>query len=159
VRLLKETNMRASSIPLAIGALLTAASLHSAAADAEIISLRAFSPPMERSAFRRSGIEEASNFRRDGERARRTRSGGYGDGFAPYDEGGGPSADGGYGPAAGGSTVNIEIRIAPPSSACAPMQAVASAPGPKIITIGPQPDEAHTGKMPIIIYGTHGGVY
>ena len=138
--------MRASSIPLAIGALLTAASLHSAAADAEIISLRAFSPPMERSAFRRSGIEEASNFRRDGERARRFRSGG-------------PSADGGYGPAAGGSTVNIEIRIAPPSSACAPMQAVASAPGPKIITIGPQPDEAHTGKMPIIIYGTHGGVY
>jgi len=131
--------MRASSIPLAIGALLTAASLHSATAGAEIISLRAFSPPMERSAFLRSG--------------------GYGDGFAPYDDGGGPSADGGYGPAAGGSTVNIEIRIAPPSSACAPMQAVASAPGPKIITIGPQPDEAHAGKMPIIIYGTHGGVY
>jgi hypothetical protein len=76
--------MRASSISLVIGALLTAASFHPAAAGATIVSsARHFvSPtgmshrPMEHSAAGRFGAVEAKVFRHEGERARRFPSAG-----------------------------------------------------------------------------------
>jgi hypothetical protein len=159
--------MRASSIGLVIGALLTAASFHSAAAGATIVSSpRHFvSPtgmahrPMEPSAAGRFGAVEAKVFRRERERDRRFPQEGDGGSFGPGPDGDQSAAGEGFLSAPGGSIGNIEINITLPRYPAAPMQAVSAVPGPRIITIGAQPHWAHAGKLPIIVYGTHGGVY
>jgi hypothetical protein len=167
-------NMKVSSISLAIGLALTAASIHSAMARVIIVSSpRHFVPPMgavhgsmERSVFSDAGQIDPNRFphemdrdrfRHERDRASRLLSRRNGGLFPSYIDGGEPSVDETVesAPASGVSIANIEIMIAPPRYAPGPAQAFSAIAGPKIIMIGKPPRSPR--KMPIVIYGTGGG--